>query len=391
SGSIGEEAAIELLKKGAVDYVMKDRPGRLSYTVKRALDEAKEKQAKRKTEEKLKLLKRAVEASSVSVIITDAEGTIDYVNPYFCEVTGYSFDEVLGQNPRILKSGHQNSAFYEDLWNTLKTGKEWTGEMHNLKKSGEGFWERAVISPIRDADGKIIHFVAIKEDITDRKKMMEELVATINDKENLVRELAHRSYNNMQVIEALLEYKLLTEPDISLEQYVIDMSSKIRSMALAHRELNKGDHLSKIDLGAYLKTLAHDILENNLEKAGFSITFDLKPVKILLDSAIPLGLAIHDLLSCLAKVDVRHSDNKESHAEIRISSSVLMSGGIEIEILLKGENGAFWDKPIDFLEKKNNFAITVIKDQLAGTITFNELQYRSIKIAFKDNRYEERV
>jgi PAS domain S-box-containing protein len=121
-------------------------------------------------EDKLKLLNRAVEASSVSVVITDAEGNINYVNPFFTELTGYSYEEALGKNPRILKSGNRPEEFYKDLWDTILSGKDWTGEFQNKKKNGELYWEKAVISPILNSNGKVAYFVAIKEDITEHKR-----------------------------------------------------------------------------------------------------------------------------------------------------------------------------------------------------------------------------
>ncbi len=132
---------------------------------------------KKKAEEKLKLLNRAVEASSVSVIITNADGNINYVNPYFTELTGYSYEETIGKNPRILKSGNQPKEFYDNLWNTINSGKDWAGEFLNRKKNGELYWESGVISPIVNSNGKVTNFVNIKEDITHKKKMLEDLVA----------------------------------------------------------------------------------------------------------------------------------------------------------------------------------------------------------------------
>lgn len=130
----------------------------------------------REYNERLKLLNRAVESSSVSIVITDAKGDVSYVNPYFSQLTGYSYEEVLGKNPRILQSGNQPTTYYQELWNTLLLGQDWTGEFQNKKKNGELFWERATISPILSSDGKVTNFVAIKEDITERKKILEELI-----------------------------------------------------------------------------------------------------------------------------------------------------------------------------------------------------------------------
>ena len=119
----------------------------------------------------LRTISRATEQSPASVVITDTQGAIEYVNPKFTETTGYSMEEVHGRNPRILKSGETNEETYRDLWATITAGREWRGEFHNRKKSGDVFWEAASISPVRSADGRITHYVAVKEDITERKRM----------------------------------------------------------------------------------------------------------------------------------------------------------------------------------------------------------------------------
>jgi PAS domain S-box-containing protein len=116
-----------------------------------------------------------VEQSPVSIVITDLRGIIEYVNPRFELVTGYTRAEVLGQNPRILKSGERTPEDYHHLWNTIASGGEWHGEFHNRKKNGELFWEYASISPVRNAEGVVTHYVAVKEDITERKRLEREL------------------------------------------------------------------------------------------------------------------------------------------------------------------------------------------------------------------------
>ncbi|SPE50922.1 hypothetical protein SBV1_1240025 [Verrucomicrobia bacterium] len=121
--------------------------------------------------QQLRKLSRAVEQSPVSVIMTDVHGTIEYVNPKFCEASGYTAEEVCGQNPRILKSGHMPPETYHELWETILAGQEWRGEFHNIKKSGEPYWELASISAIQDEAGHVTHFVAVKEDITQRKRV----------------------------------------------------------------------------------------------------------------------------------------------------------------------------------------------------------------------------
>lgn len=130
---------------------------------------------KKKAEKQLQLLSRSVEQSPVSIVITDPLGDIQYINPKFTELTGYTENEVIGKNPRFLKSGEHSKEFYQNLWETILSGKEWRGEFHNKKKDGELYWENAVISPIIDENGSITHFVEAKMDISEKKRMIIDL------------------------------------------------------------------------------------------------------------------------------------------------------------------------------------------------------------------------
>ncbi|MCU0342700.1 MAG: PAS domain S-box protein [Ignavibacterium sp.] len=121
-------------------------------------------------EEHLSKISAAVDQSKSTVVITDIEGNIEYVNPRFTDVTGYTPEEVKGQNTRILKSELNDNGVYKDLWQTISAGKEWQGELLNKKKSGELFWELVSISPVKNNDGKITNYLAVKEDISEHKK-----------------------------------------------------------------------------------------------------------------------------------------------------------------------------------------------------------------------------
>ncbi|MDP3645209.1 MAG: PAS domain S-box protein [Bacteroidota bacterium] len=124
----------------------------------------------RRTEQKLIQLSKGIEQSPASIIITDTNGNIEYINQKLTEITGYSFDEVLGKNPSIFQSGYTTADEYKLLWKTISEGNEYQNEIQNRKRNGELFWESVLISPIRDESGKIVNYMAIKEDITDRKK-----------------------------------------------------------------------------------------------------------------------------------------------------------------------------------------------------------------------------
>ena len=128
-----------------------------------------------KAEKQLGKLYRAVEQSPVSIVIADLEGNIEYANPKASLTTGYTFDELIGKNPRVLKSGETRDNEYQKLWEDITSGREWHGIFHNKRKNGELYWESSTISPIIDYQGKITHFLAVKEDITERKLAEQEL------------------------------------------------------------------------------------------------------------------------------------------------------------------------------------------------------------------------
>lgn len=130
---------------------------------------------RKEAENSLRTLSRAIEQSPVAVLITDRNGSIEYINPHFTKITGYSSEEAIGENPRILKSDYHPQEFYEELWATILSGANWHGEFKNLKKNGDPHWVSAAISPVKNADGEITHFVGVQEDVTEKKWVAEEL------------------------------------------------------------------------------------------------------------------------------------------------------------------------------------------------------------------------
>ncbi len=130
---------------------------------------------RKKSEEKIRQLSLGVEQSPASIVITDLEGAIEYANKKFTEVSGYTMEEALGMNPRILKSGKMPDSLYEELWKTITSGQEWHGEMINRRKDQSLYWELVNISPVKNEKGETTHYIAVKEDITKRKEMETEL------------------------------------------------------------------------------------------------------------------------------------------------------------------------------------------------------------------------
>ncbi|MGD8889136.1 MAG: response regulator [Desulfobacterales bacterium] len=249
------------------------------------LNEDLEKRVEERTAE-LKKLSETVEQSPVTVVITDKNGTIEYVNPTFCKITGYSAKEAIGQNPRILKSGDNPESFYKDLWDTILSGRTWRGELLNRKKNDEEFWESASISPIKNDDGEITHFVAVKEDITAKKQMEAELIQS---------------------------KRAADEANKAKSDFVANMSHEIRTpmnavIGMTHLALKtkltpkQRDYLNKIESSANsLLGIINDILDFSKIEAG---KLDIESVEFNLDNVL-------DNLANLITVKAREKEDLE--------------------------------------------------------------------------------
>ncbi|MBF0379658.1 MAG: CHASE domain-containing protein [Magnetococcales bacterium] len=170
------------------------------------------------SKEKILHLYHAVEQSPTSVIITDTKGDIEYINPKFTEVTGYSHQEVIGKNPRILKAGRTSAKDYQIMWETITSGREWRGEFFNKKKNGELFWELVSISPIKNSLGVITHYLSIKEDITKRKQI-EKQINNALEFQTIISHLL-QAVINPQTINEILDHALelvLSIPGFAIE------------------------------------------------------------------------------------------------------------------------------------------------------------------------------
>ncbi|MFA5181185.1 MAG: PAS domain S-box protein [Syntrophales bacterium] len=183
--------------------------------------------ARRQTEEELRKLSQAVKQSPVAIIITKPDGSIDYVNPRFTDITGYTAAEALGQNPRILKSGEKTSEDYQILWDTITAGRVWQGVFYNKKKDGGHYWASASISPIRNAEGEITHFVGIQEDITSLKtaeqalKEAKEAAEAANiAKSEFLAGMSHEIRTPMNAIIGMAELLAETPLTVDQRQYV---------------------------------------------------------------------------------------------------------------------------------------------------------------------------
>ena len=226
------------------------------------------------TREQLRKLSTAVDQSPAATVITDLKGDITYVNPRFTDVTGYSLTEAIGKNPRILKSGRTPPEVYQDLWQTIAAGQEWKGEFLNRKRNGGLFWEKASITAIRDEQGAVSAYLAVKEDITEQKFAQQALLRAKEEAESATRMksafLANMSHEIRTPMNAILGFTelLLRDDSLSVQQrhYLTTVS-------------RSGEHLLE---------LLNDVLETSKIEAGQmrinSAPFDIRLMLDYLDS-----------------------------------------------------------------------------------------------------------
>lgn len=227
--------------------------------------------ARKKAEHKLQLLNHAVEQNPVAIVITNPEGIIEYVNPEFTTMTGYKLDEVLGKYPRFLKSGHQSEAFYEKLWSTIGTGTSWEGEFKNKKKNGEVYWQESSISPILDENGSISHFVAVMEDVTDKRKMIEDLV--------LAKEKAEESDRLKSAFLANMSHEIRTPMN-----GIIGFTDLLKEQKLTGKEKIKYINIIKKSSERMLNTI-NDLIEiSQIESGTMEIEMTDININDLMDS-----------------------------------------------------------------------------------------------------------
>jgi PAS domain S-box-containing protein len=225
---------------------------------------------RKRTQDKIKQLSQAVEQSPVAIVITNKIGIIEYVNPKFIETTGYALDEILGKNPRILKSGHTSTNEYKQLWQTITSGNEWFGEFHNKKKDGTLYWESASISPILNAQGLTTHYIAIKEDITERKLIEKQLIKAKEKAEESDRLklafLANMSHEIRTPMNGILGFtELLKEQGLSsdVQQEYIKIIRKSGKRML--NIINDIISISKVESGQIEVTLSETNVNEQIE------------------------------------------------------------------------------------------------------------------------------
>lgn len=247
---------------------------------------------RKRVEERLRKLSVAVEQNPASIVITDTSGVIEYVNPHFSELTGYSCEEIVGRNCNILKTGETGSEVYRELWETILAGGVWRGEFHNRKKDGDLYWEQALIAPIRDNSYAITHFIAIKEDITERKQLERQLrhAQKMDAIGQLAGGIAH-DFNN--ILTAIIGYASIMQLKLPADSPLKKNAEQIAATAERGATLTQSllafsrkqtSNPVVIDLNEIINRVNQLLLRLISEDIHLEINLDLKKLPVLADS-----------------------------------------------------------------------------------------------------------
>jgi len=194
---------------------------------------------------RLKMLSTVVEQSPVSVVITDTGGTIEYVNSHFTVASGYQADEAIGHNARLLASGETPPEVYRDMWTTIKTGRRWAGELRNRRKNGELYWEMVVIAPVLNDHGGVTHYVAIKEDVSERHSLQERLRQTNAELEQFAYVASHDLRQPLRMVSSyltLIERRLGPRLEGDIKEFLgfaVDGAKRMDSLILGLLEYSR--------------------------------------------------------------------------------------------------------------------------------------------------------
>jgi PAS domain S-box-containing protein len=327
SGTIGEEKAVEVLKQGAVDYVLKDRMNRLPFAITRALTEAKDKierqlaeKTLRESEERYQNLARI---SPVGIFRADVNGRTTYVNPMWCNISGLSFAEALDNG--WLKAVHPDdkNRLIKDWQESTRQHKASFNDYRFLRPDGTVVWVMGQASPEKDMENQTIGYVGTITDISERKRAEEVIRSSLAEKEVLLKEIHHRVKNNLMTIIGLINMQESKAKNHAFNALLLELEGRVRSMALVHESLHKAKRLTRIDLQNYIETMSAHIRTQFGTKHGIHFQVQAAGVEADLDTAVPCGLILNELITNAFKHAFPGDKMPagKSHCEITVSVS----------------------------------------------------------------------
>lgn len=332
--------------------------------------------------EQLRKLSLAAEQSPSSIIITDTEGKIEYVNPKFTQLSGYTLHELLGKNPKILTLDNKPEDEYKAIWKTITSGREWRSEFLNKKKDGSCYWGLAAISGVKDLQGNITHYISSIEDITEKNIYQKKIESALREKEILMKEINHRAKNNMQIISSLIKMQsrdAFDEP--KLIALLRNLRNRITAMSLVHDQIFDFNDLSKIDTRRYICNLANNVRRSFGQIAAkVELIIRTNDTTLNVDKCIHCGLIINELITN----SLKYAFPAEQDGLIEVV--LRNTGNGEVELFVS-DNGVGIGEDVDIRDTKSlgmRLVTTLAEKQLHGRIELSRGHGTRFKIVFPE-------
>jgi PAS domain S-box-containing protein len=301
-------------------------------------------------EERLKLLESAITNTQESVVILESEPSelpgrkIIFANKAFTDMTGYDREEVTGQTLQFLNGPKTDRGELTRMRNALEKGEAVNAEFLNYRKNGEEFWVNVSMVPVSNKSGTFTHWISIGRDVTYRRKQEEDIRASLREKEILLAEIHHRVKNNLAVVSAMLQLQAAREDDQDLVYHLMDSVGRIKTIANIHEQLYQSNNFSRVDVAKNIEELVDKISETFDPEKLIEVSYDLKPVYMNVNQAVPFSLIINEVITNSMKH--AFNGNKNGRVEIVLSrideriKMLIRDNGIGLPDLKSIQNGS---------------------------------------------------
>lgn len=363
SGHIGEDLAIEALKIGATDFLLKDRLGRLVSSVQRALREVEERSERQRLEERFR---QVVESAPNAMLMINAAGCVEMVNAQAEKVFGYARTELLGQPIEMLipeRFGSLHPELRTSFFDAPQSRPMGAGrDLYGLRKDGSEVAVEIALNPIETREGKMV--LAAIVDVSDRKARENRIQVAMKEKDLLLSEIHHRVKNNLQVICSLLDLQSSKVEDEIALKLLVESQNRIKSMALIHQKLYEAKDFARVDFSSFIDTLVPNLVSSYCVDPGrITLAIDSADVSLPIDAAIPCGLIINELISNALK----HAFPNQRRGQITIQLANEPGGQI---VLCVADNGIGIADELDLAGATLGLQlITHLADQLGGDLS----------------------
>ena len=384
TGNQTEEIAVESMKRGACDYIIKDSLKRLPNAVVNALKHREFEQAKLEAEEALSseyTFRKTIEdtmLAGVNVIDTNLSQT--YVNAAFCQMVGWSREELIRMTaPFKYWPNDKKEELMNHIYGQLnEMNLSFQFETKYQKKNGEHFYVQILSSAMKDCKGNIIGWILVVHDITEQKLKEEQIKSSLKEKEILLKEIHHRVKNNLQIVSSLLSLQAGYLSDNKLQEIFNESRNRIKALALIHEYLYKSKEITKIDFAHYINNLVQNLfLSYRIDKNKYELIISFDDIDFDIDTSINLGIIINELISN----SIKHAFNFKNNSK-KIIRIVLEEENNKVSMIIS-DNGIGLDDKINF-NNSNSLGFQLVKtlvDQLEGTLNIknhNGLEFRIV-------------